>query len=429
MMADLETITANVRTLQDGALAEREQERAPLGSRLAALRAARSARQHHNHSRVAGAAAIAVLGLAASLTLFAQRQPSDAPLSFDVEGSGRGATGMTIAPTVSTSAPTPPIPLHFSDGSEIDVAPSAALRVASVSPFGAEVVLDHGTVHTHVVPRAGNKWSIAAGPYRVHVKGTRFDTTWDPVTGILRVAMQEGRVLVTSDCLSQARELSAGDTAEMTCESKATTPTTSGAPPLPLRASAIPIATSTLPASAMPSVLDAPAATTTTAATATTTTATSAHAPTVVAKNKASPAIAPRAHSDSDDDVVMRGLPEATLNLAETARLGGRFVIAERAYRSVRARFGGSEQANRATFLLGRMLADGGRDAEAEAPSSTTRNGTERHVCRANLGAPPRDRLEHEVTLATLTRTRARIYLERFPAGALADVARASLTR
>jgi hypothetical protein len=156
-------ITREVRCDQDRALAAREETRPPVAARVLALRAARIADKRRRRRVVWGSVAGA-FALAAGVVLFVRVRPTDAiaavPLSFTVDARG-GATGTTVVSILK------PVVVQFSDGSEIDVASLSSMRVAAVERWGAVVVLERGTVSTHVVPRTGNRWSIAAGPYRV----------------------------------------------------------------------------------------------------------------------------------------------------------------------------------------------------------------------------------------------------------------------
>ncbi|OJY23022.1 MAG: hypothetical protein BGO98_46390 [Myxococcales bacterium 68-20] len=218
MREDVEKITSAVRVELDRALADRDRSRAPLDERVAAFRASRLLAERARTRRMWGGAG-AALAVAIGVLFFPRgpRSPERAVLSFTV-GDGAGEIGAPIVPSTGS------VPLHFSDGSEIDIHAASTMRVASTTKSGAEVVLERGRIRTHVVPRAGNRWTIAAGPYRVQVKGTRFDTEWEPTTQRLRVTMQEGRVLVSGGCLDGARELGAGDVSEMSCPVTAAMP-------------------------------------------------------------------------------------------------------------------------------------------------------------------------------------------------------------
>jgi hypothetical protein len=369
-MSTRDDITATVRLAQDTALATRDDDRASVSARVLALRAARLSAQQRR-TRMGWTGAVATLALAASAILLVRwpRSSGIQPLSFTVEGQ-RGNAGSVVLASAA------PVGVAFSDGSALDLAPGSSMRVAMVDHVGAEIVLEHGSVATHVVPRSGNRWSIAAGPYRVLVTGTRFDTTWEPGTETLRVAMKEGHVLVTGGCLEGARSLGAGDSTEVACARKSVAPEIAPPPP-----------------------------------------ATSMPAPSSVAppKPRASAPLAPLAPSSDD-----------LMSTADHARRSGQLDVAEHAYREVRARFPATSNAASATFLLARMLADAQRSAEAETLfveyTRSPASATFAEEAWGRLLELARARGDHE-----LARSRARIYVERFPHGAASDVARAVL--
>jgi transmembrane sensor len=113
--------------------------------------------------------------------------------------------------------PNDPLPLRFSDGSSIELAPSTRARIASVGLRGANLILENGEMHAAVVHRRLAEWAIAAGPYNVKVTGTELDVAWDPETGELDVAVQSGSVSVTGPSItgeqivSQGQELTVAD--------------------------------------------------------------------------------------------------------------------------------------------------------------------------------------------------------------------------
>src|SRR5262249_9571439 len=54
-----------------------------------------------------------------------------------------------------------------------------------------------GAVTTHVIHRSTTDWTIGAGPYEVHVVGTRFEVKWNAEGGSLDVHVIEGAVKLT----------------------------------------------------------------------------------------------------------------------------------------------------------------------------------------------------------------------------------------
>ena len=102
---------------------------------------------------------------------------------------------------------------RFSDGSALQLAPGASMRVTTTSPVGAEVLLERGLVHAVVAHPAGvpARWVVHAGPFEVHVTGTTFDAAWDPEAETFELTMLEGRVVVTGPSVPPARAVRAGE--------------------------------------------------------------------------------------------------------------------------------------------------------------------------------------------------------------------------
>jgi hypothetical protein len=103
-----------------------------------------------------------------------------------------------------------PVPLRFSDGSAVDLAPGTRARVSDVGLRSASLILENGEMHARVVHRSLAGWTIAAGPYTVHVTGTELDVVWDPETGALEVAVESGSVHVTGPSIANEQLVSSG---------------------------------------------------------------------------------------------------------------------------------------------------------------------------------------------------------------------------
>jgi hypothetical protein len=93
------------------------------------------------------------------------------------------------------------LPLRFSDGSVLTLAPGSRAEVVELSARGANVRLASGVLSAAVVHANRTRWAVAAGPYVVNVKGTRFTTAWDQRRQRLRVALTEGSVVVEGPML------------------------------------------------------------------------------------------------------------------------------------------------------------------------------------------------------------------------------------
>lgn len=136
-----------------------------------------------NRALVGGAALVAV-GAVAAVLVFVSRSR---PLTFDVAGSTLGESGRIVA-AASTH-------VHFSDGSEADLASGTEARIQNLTSHGAEVVLTRGSMRLHVTHKPQASWKVAAGPYEVRVTGTAFGVSWSNETFDLR--LETGSVIVT----------------------------------------------------------------------------------------------------------------------------------------------------------------------------------------------------------------------------------------
>ncbi len=340
----------------------------------------------------------------------------------------------TVALTILTTRPSVDPPMlaggtlvRFGDGSEIELDADGRGRLAEVAPAGARVVLEQGTLRVRVTPRPGTHWTIEAGPFCVHVKGTAFRVSWDRVDGRFEVTMFEGTVHTTGPRLDQM--LHAGQHLTTTIGS----PASITSPP----------ATTSMPATT------SPAATPSTADTSPTLPARAPSSPSAAAPLLAVPRVREPAHPRESswsslltrgdlvsllDRAEAEGLPRALQRrgladltaLATAARLSQRADVARRAYRAQRIRFPGSGPAREAAFHLGRLADDSDADPAAAlawydqylAESPTGVFGEE--ALGRKLAALERlpDRAAPAVAEA------ARRYLARFPDGPRRDLAR-----
>lgn len=92
-----------------------------------------------------------------------------------------------------------PIPLRFSDGSQVDLAAGTEAVIRELTSDGAWVDLERGTARVAVSHRPRTSWSLHAGPYAVQVTGTRFDLAWSPDERRFSLDLWEGSVRVSSE--------------------------------------------------------------------------------------------------------------------------------------------------------------------------------------------------------------------------------------
>jgi hypothetical protein len=113
---------------------------------------------------------------------------------------GEGQAGAWLA-TGSASA----LPLTFSEGTQLVMAPGSRGRVEGLERTGASFLLERGAVRAHVVHRAGNSWRFLAGPFEVRVTGTALGVDWDPARERFAVRVDEGSVVVSGPNVGEPR--------------------------------------------------------------------------------------------------------------------------------------------------------------------------------------------------------------------------------
>jgi len=113
--------------------------------------------------------------------------------SLHYEVSGAALEG----PYVS-ALPSAPAEVRFSDGSKLEAAPGSRLRVDETHSNGARVLVEKGSTHASVTHYKTSSWTFVAGPFEVHVTGTRFDLSWDPQKEEIDLTLHEGSVEVRS---------------------------------------------------------------------------------------------------------------------------------------------------------------------------------------------------------------------------------------
>lgn len=285
-----------------------------------------------------------------------------------------------------------PVQLRFSDGSRIDVAQDAKIRVSETNSRGSTLDLEQGALHAAVTHHESSSWRFRTGPYTVFVKGTRFDAAWDAVHERFTLDMQEGKVEVTGPLIPAPVTVSAGQSIIANVREKrfeirsvrtadATVPATgAGAQPMP-----VPSSSATSPAASANASTPQPppnkSRSTTAAPQATTISPAKGAQPgqteSSAAKNLTTPAstekwrqyLAARAYSSAIAAAEQRGfdavLADATnaelYALSDAARYAGKLTRAREAVIALRAR---GEQGKTA-FLLGRIASDQGDGAAA----------------------------------------------------------------
>lgn len=381
----------------DGSSEERTRRRL-LSSRVATER-------HRRPSYRVGAGLAAAVALAAALVIWSVWRPaSQRALSFWVEDRAGHVDEWITARQTEQS-------LRFSDGSSIVASPRTTTRVLRVAPDGAQLTLERGHLNAHVVHRETSRWQVSAGPFVVHVTGTRFQMGWDPQAEKLSVSVSEGRVEVSGGGHPR-HELVAGSSLE-----------------LALRAETAPSAQAV---GATPPPADEPADESASGSTH------DEEAPSVPRKTiepkdfrtlstagnyrEALALVELRGFAAECERLSARDL----LTLGSTARLAGRSDRAKQAYSAVRRRFPGGSEASISAFSLGRLASDAGHASDAVT-------WFRRYLSEQPSGALAREAAGRLLELLkqsgqdAAAREAATLYLKQYPGGPHAALARSVL--
>lgn len=131
-------------------------------------------------------AAACVLVVVTAFVLTRQR----ASMGFEVDNAAGVARTWLAAPQGAA------LNLTFSEGTRVRLEAAARARVTDIDEHGASLTLESGRLHAEVVHRADSAWKVVAGPFTVRVTGTVFDVNWDPTSQRLTVAVDRGSVSV-----------------------------------------------------------------------------------------------------------------------------------------------------------------------------------------------------------------------------------------
>jgi hypothetical protein len=138
--------------------------------------------------RALALAVIPLAALAALVVFVVTREPA-------FEATWRGTSIAPRTPIEAREAASGT--LDFSDGSQVTLEPHAVATLSELTREHATLRVDRGRVSANIRKHPDRHWMVNAGPYAVHVVGTRFNVSWDPGESALRVLVLEGRVRVT----------------------------------------------------------------------------------------------------------------------------------------------------------------------------------------------------------------------------------------
>ncbi len=129
-----------------------------------------------------------------------------------------GVSSIPVSSGAWLDAPeTASLPLRFSDGTRVEVAPRARLRLLELGNRGALLALESGGAGVEVAHGENRRWELRAGPFIVRVTGTRFDLSWRPNEDQFELVLNEGQVELAGCGFGDGRKLVAGQTVRASC--------------------------------------------------------------------------------------------------------------------------------------------------------------------------------------------------------------------
>jgi TolA-binding protein len=256
-----------------------------------------------------------------------------------VTATGEGQAGAWLATSSANE-----LPLTFSEGTELVMAPGSRGRVEDLGHTGASFLLERGDVRARVVHRSNASWRFLAGPFEVRVTGTALGVDWDPARERFAVRVDEGSVVVSGPNVGAPQVVRAGEQYVVDLPSRTTriSPRERGAPP----DADVPVDAGSDAFAVDPSTSSSPSA---------------------AARLLAAPVSWVKLDEKGDYDaayvaalsaglgsVLRASSADELLRLAQVARLSGHRDTEREALVTCRRRFAGSERAAVAAYELGR---------------------------------------------------------------------------
>jgi TolA-binding protein len=294
-----------------------------------------------------------------------------------------------------------------------------------VTDRGARFSLEEGKASVDIIPRPRAQWLFEAGPFLVAVHGTSFTVAWNPVDAVFDVRLENGAISVASPLAGPEIHLRMGQTLRVSLRDQTSTIGTTATSDVSSVPGAPAIIGSGSPSlEAPPSLERLPAV---------------APAPvsesgrwshrgwTAAVKENRSADVVADADRRGLATVLERADSDDLWALANAARYGGRYSLADHALLAQRKRFPASDRARDAAFLLGRL-----HDDDRDGPDNALK-WYDRYLAEARDGIHASDALGRKMTLLERWNRRAESltvaeeYLRRFPGGFYVNAARALL--
>ncbi|MBN2576481.1 MAG: FecR domain-containing protein [Deltaproteobacteria bacterium] len=364
-------------------------------------------------------------GLVALLGILGYRAFLSQPLRYTVEGSAaREGNAITASPHAASR-------LLFSDDSRIVLGASTRLTVDGVDARGARIGLLDGAIDVFVRARANGSWRFLAGPFLVRVQGTAFHLAFASSRGRLALQTSSGQVEVFAPP-GRTVAVGPGESLELfatpppsiatpahTAATRDRETTTSAADARLALGHPRAAVESPRRRGGSPPVGGPPSSPAGSAGASPTT-------PPLAWTEWLSQGKFSRVVADAErrgiDEVIAQAGPADMAALADAARYIKRYSLSRQVLLAMRSRFAATESAKDASFFLGRL-------AEATSGAESALKWYDTYLREAPRGLYTKEAMGREMRLrgaSSQERARqiARQYLERFPQGPEADLAR-----
>jgi ferric-dicitrate binding protein FerR (iron transport regulator) len=143
---------------------------------------------------------------------------------------GDDPSAITLVGSTRLDEPLPSRATSFTDGSRVEPSPASDARVLALDTHGGHIRLAHGALDASFRHRADTHWRVEAGAVEVHVTGTAFSVSWDPLTKRFGIVMRDGSVLLRG-CGLDARAVRGGESLFVTCAPPSVLGSPTEAPP------------------------------------------------------------------------------------------------------------------------------------------------------------------------------------------------------
>lgn len=175
---------------------------------------------------------VLALGAATVATLFWVRRPISFQIGSPIDAEAGAEVVVGNAGDRIEASALAPTALRFSDGSSIILERGGGMRVLTLASDGARVLVEKGGADVAIAhPRGSRRWRFEAGPVTVDVTGTKFHLGWNPERRSFDIELAEGSVVVGGDCLPLPRRVERGEHLHVSCMPPAETPTATAPSP------------------------------------------------------------------------------------------------------------------------------------------------------------------------------------------------------